>query len=131
MRSRAPSPTNLLGAIGAYLTMLNLREDDTYLWLDMCTIRQHDVSAEVPFISNVMRELGDALVVLDPWDKPVCLSRVWCLFEVAHCTLAGLPLSLGVPPTQRSLPARALLKRRVAIDAVYSGFDARSADATV
>jgi hypothetical protein len=50
----------------------------------MMCIRQHEVAADVMRIGEVICAIGKVAMVLDPWDKPVCLERVWCLYEIAQ-----------------------------------------------
>jgi hypothetical protein len=58
-----------------------------YYWLDIFVINQHgtDVLPEdfwtVTFMDMIER-IGTALLVLEPWDTPIALSRAWCLWEV-------------------------------------------------
>jgi hypothetical protein len=53
----------------------------------MC-IRQHEVAADVLRIGDVIHTIGKVAAVLDPWDKPLCLERVWCLYEIAQTVSA-------------------------------------------
>lgn len=46
-------------------------------WIDALCIRQHAVQEQVHHIGAVIARIGHVVMVLDPWDKPVCLSRVW------------------------------------------------------
>jgi hypothetical protein len=42
------------------------------------SIRQSDVTKEVELIGAIERKIGRVVMVLDPWDKPIALTRVWC-----------------------------------------------------
>jgi tetratricopeptide (TPR) repeat protein len=63
---------------------------DVVIWFDLFSNSQHHVS-ERPFewwqgtFTNAIRTLGNVLMILQPWDDPVTLTRAWCVFEVYAC----------------------------------------------
>eukprot|EP00435_Cladocopium_sp_Y103_P072937 s246_g41.t2 len=77
----------------------------TYFWICCFCINQHrvkeaqDQGVNVPFeefreaFELRVRGVGHVLALMAPWDQPVYVSRVWCVFEVftavndAHCEL--------------------------------------------
>lgn len=59
-------------------------EKPMFFWIDMMCIRQNDVSSDILNIGRVINTMRELVLVLDPWDRPVSLGRVWCLFEIAH-----------------------------------------------
>ncbi|KAG8471001.1 hypothetical protein KFE25_009422 [Diacronema lutheri] len=75
----------LVDALEEHLTNAKLQRGDTFFWLDMMSIRQSDVASDVQRIGDVIAHIGQVALVLDPWDRPLCLTRVWCLFEIAQC----------------------------------------------
>ncbi|KAG8471000.1 hypothetical protein KFE25_009421 [Diacronema lutheri] len=75
----------LIDALEEHLTNAKLQRGDTFFWLDMMSIRQSDVASDVQRIGDVIAHIGRVALVLDPWDRPLCLTRVWCLFEIAQC----------------------------------------------
>lgn len=44
---------------------------------DVFSIRQNSVAADVQMIGATLRHIGRVVMVLDPWDRPICLTRVW------------------------------------------------------
>ena len=60
-----------------------------YYWLDMLTCNQHATLADVPsdWWSNAFRDsvasIGLTVLVLQPWNAPVPLTRSWCLVRAA------------------------------------------------
>lgn len=74
----------LLDAVGAHVRMHRLNPESVFLWLDLFSIRQGQVATDVRAIGHVIRAIGRVLVVMDPWSQPVCLTRAWCLYEIAQ-----------------------------------------------
>mmetsp|Transcript_12884 Transcript_12884/g.34369 ORF Transcript_12884/g.34369 Transcript_12884/m.34369 type:complete len:201 (+) Transcript_12884:1-603(+) len=71
-------------------------------------------------------------MVIDPWDKPVCLTRVWCLYEVVHTHMqTRTTLHLAMARSERIGFRRALTDDRRAVLQALVGFDARRAQASV
>jgi hypothetical protein len=56
----------------------------------------------------VISAIGRVAMVLDPWDKPICLERVWCA-PASHASPESRPprglrrLALQVPRCRRSI----------------------------
>jgi hypothetical protein len=65
-----------------------------YYWLDIFVINQHGTDSlpddfwTVTFMDMIKR-IGTALLVLEPWDSPIALSRAWCLWEVFSAIKTG------------------------------------------
>lgn len=68
----------------------------------------------------------------DPWDKPRCLTRVWCLYEVVHCCIvkADTFLKFTMAPEECDAFTRAARANPSAVEQLIQ-FDARQAEATV
>jgi len=87
--AQACSLAKLIDALDGYLYTNTLPADKPeYFWIDLMSIRQGNVSSDVQHIGDVIQHIGKVAMVLDPWNKPMCLTRVWCLFEIAQ-TNAG------------------------------------------
>ncbi|KAJ1630210.1 hypothetical protein T492DRAFT_1004805 [Pavlovales sp. CCMP2436] len=104
-----------------------------FLWIDIFCIRQHSIVEEVKSIGLVERSIGKVLLVLDPWDAPLSLKRVWCLYEVglAARSAGEVELQLTMPPRQRVAMQAALRKDRLAVHNAVACVDARTAEASV
>jgi len=122
----------LLDALDAHVAEYGLDPAETYFWLDLMCIRQHQVSVDVHHIADVIRSVGRLVLVLDPWDKPVCLSRVWCLYELVHTQLqASTTLHLAMAPLEKMGFTAALARDRKSVHHAILAFDTRDAKATV
>lgn len=123
----------LLDALEAHLQLTGLPPRKTFFWIDIASIRQSNVSEEVRQIGALVRSIGTVLLVLDPWHAPVCLGRVWCLLEVAHCVgglAEGAQLHLTMPPSERADFIKQARDRRF-VEGVLTRFDARRAQASL
>ncbi len=73
-----------------------------YYWLDIFVINQHGTASlpddfwTVTFMDMIDR-IGTALLVLEPWDSPVALSRAWCLWEVFSAIKKGSEIHVILP----------------------------------
>jgi hypothetical protein len=57
-----------------------------------------------------VRRIGHTLLVLQPWDAPLPLTRSWCLWEL-FCTLdGGAALDIALTLAQRAAFQRALVR---------------------
>ena len=73
--------------------------------------------------------IGHTVLVLQPWDAPVPLTRSWCLWET-FCTLdGGVPLTIVLSPQQRASFQTALLERFEDIATAMGKIDTRRAEA--
>jgi len=79
---------NLIDALELHLAMEGLDEARTFFWIDLFSIRQRDIATDVIHIGAIIRHVGRMVSVIEPWDRPVCLQRVWCLYEMMHGHLA-------------------------------------------
>lgn len=58
-----------------------------YFWIDLLSVNQHSrpttsSTSMLDFISSLIRSMRDTVVVLHPLNRPLLLSRKWCLFEM-------------------------------------------------
>jgi hypothetical protein len=44
----------------------------------------------------------ETVLVLDTWNSPRPVSRVWCLYEILLTTLAGKELTIGLPLSEEA-----------------------------
>ncbi|KAG8459270.1 hypothetical protein KFE25_014115 [Diacronema lutheri] len=121
----------MVDAIEAYLELHGLSKEWTYVWVDIFSIRQHQLHTDIAHIGQIELELAHVVVVLDPWDKPVCLTRVWCLYEIVHSLHPSVVLDLTVPRAERMRFVQALAHDLSAVEEQLCSFDARNAQVTV
>jgi hypothetical protein len=61
-----------------------------YYWLDVFAVNQHNLhsQAELPKLNDAIASAKAVVVILTPWERPLALTRIWCLFEVRKCVHA-------------------------------------------
>ena len=59
-------------------------------WIDILCKNQFIVNSEdtAEELSKCVRDCGQTALACIPWEKPECLKRVWCQFEIHHTYLA-------------------------------------------
>ena len=66
------------------------RAGEEVVWFDVFSNDQHSVENR-PFdwwttlYQDFIRSIGSVLMVMQPWDDPVTLTRAWCVFEAYSC----------------------------------------------
>ncbi|KAJ1569051.1 Kinesin light chain 3 [Cladochytrium tenue] len=67
---------------------------NTYIWFDLFTNSQHNTATrpfewwENTFLSAV-KAIKNVVMVLQPWNDPIPLTRAWCVFELFSCRRTG------------------------------------------
>ena len=66
---------------------LNLSNTETFYWFDLFSNNQH-LNDPPPFewwcetFMNAVQNIGRVIMVMEPWDNPITLTRAWCLWEI-------------------------------------------------
>ena len=55
-------------------------------------------------------DIGRTVLVLQPWDAPVPLTRSWCLWEIFSTLDGGVELQIALSPAQREAFQQALVR---------------------
>lgn len=112
------------------------KEPDAYFWFDLFTNDQNSVAFKdfdwfCNTFRNSIKDIGQVLLVLAPWDDPMPVKRAWCLFEIATTInsdevkfLANLPHS----EIRNIIPA--MEKSRDCLIQALSDIQAENAEAT-
>ena len=72
--------------------------ETTFFWFDLFVNNQwaaleHDFDWWATTFRTAILEIGKTVLVLLPWNSPICLTRVWCLYEI-YCS-ANLAVALS------------------------------------
>ena len=72
--------------------------ESTYFWFDMLVNDQwhaleHDFDWWSNTFSSAISDIGQTLCIFAPWDAPICLQRVWCLYELKSSKNISIALS--------------------------------------
>jgi hypothetical protein len=106
--------------------------DDVYYWLDVFAVNQHNVhsAAELPKLQNAITASRGMVVVLAPWEKPIALTRIWCLYEILTAMNTGTPVAVQMPPDQQDAFTAELARDFSAIRLRLCEIDSVNAHAT-
>ena len=105
---------DLIDSLCASLEQQRAPPEGWFLWIDIFVVCQwvdppkarDSVAAAQNFkifsqaFLNVLKEIGRAVFILSPWDRPVWMERVWCLFEFYVVWLHQLQFEFIMPPSQ-------------------------------
>ncbi len=70
------------------------------IWLHLFSTSQHSTFSKPPewlqqtFITAI-GQMGQMVMVMTPWDSPICLTRAWCLID------SGSHFGVAFPPAER------------------------------
>jgi hypothetical protein len=76
------------------------------IWLDLFSTSQHSTFSKPPewwqrtFITAI-GQMGQMVMVMTPWDNPICLTRAWCLIELFACRNSESHFGVAFPPAER------------------------------
>ena len=87
---------------------------DTVIWLDLVSTSQHGTFSRPPewwrqTFMLAIQSLGNMVMVMCPWDRPVTLTRAWCVLELYACCSSGCRFEIALPQTQRAQLTRDLM----------------------
>ena len=111
----------------------------TYIWICCMCVNQHRVkesqaAGEVVSTEAFMAEfepkvteIGHVLAMMAPWDKPLYLSRIWCVFEMFTATKLGADkckVDIVMPPAEMKAFEADVVDGGGGIEAVFKVFGA-------
>ena len=89
------------------------------IWLDLFSTSQHSTFSKPPewwqqtFITAI-GQMGQMVMVMTPWDNPICLTRAWCLIELFACRSSGSRFGVAFPPAERARFLETITERSAA-----------------
>ena len=99
----------------------------SFVWLDAFVVNQHHTLDKVlddwlrTFQTGV-EAIGRVLTILAPWDKPVYVSRAWCVFETLAALDANVERKVVFPPAEREKLAAVIRSAHVGVNALTQVF---------
>eukprot|EP00505_MAST-04D_sp_SCG-Rhode-Island_P006188 Stramenopile-MAST_4_protein_6188 len=83
-------------------------QTDDVLWFDICTVNQHqsetrDFDWWQTTFQGAVGNIGCTVLVLFPWEKPIPLTRSWCIWEVFSTLVTNARLEVVMSDTDRFL----------------------------
>lgn len=130
----------MVEALHAHAALHDLDTSSIFYWLDLVCLRQFAQEADLIYLGALERRVGRVVLVLDPWDKPVALTRAWCLWELMHALdlpllrtvdgggpLGPAGLSVAIAPAERARLISALAANRPRVLDQLGQYDVRTA----
>ncbi|KAJ3059277.1 Kinesin light chain 3, partial [Rhizoclosmatium hyalinum] len=85
----------------------NLDPATTIIWFDLFSNSQHN-TADKPFewwetvFMNAVKSIGNVIMILQPWNDPIPLKRVWCIFEVYASNVTKSEFHVAMTPADEA-----------------------------
>ena len=135
---------DLVGGIEVWISQQAGPVASWRFWIDLFVVNQHldpprlaDTKEEEENFQVFTREfegalveIGRALVVLSPWDRPHWIFRIWCLFEFYVIMKFGIRYEFVLPKQQNSAFLKSLGEEGYKFLALVSQLDMEKADAS-
>ena len=113
----------------------NSEQPGCYFWFDVFVLSQHTSLVSQSFVNSTVRDtikqIGQVVVVMSPWQAPVPITRAWCLWELACALSNDVPVVMRLPTDQRHTLKDALSTDQARLIQAMSSVDAESAECTV
>ena len=106
--------SDVLTAIEAYEER-NPQSQPRYWWVcdfsfPQNAIKDNPTLAEelkVDGLRSLVRDIGHTVMLLDPWDEPATLGRIWCLWELLQTQQVGARFEVAMSEAQAARRRRA------------------------
>lgn len=101
---------DIVETLVSYCESENLNPKRTYFWICCLCINQHRVYENkmngivvdfLPSFNYCVKSIGHVLAMMSPWDEPVYLTRVWCIFEFFVAHENGCNVSIVMPSREK------------------------------
>jgi len=89
-----------VAAIEEYEKKLPKDSPPKFYFNDYFAINQHSPMDDLPQLAALVRESDTMVLMAMPWRNPVVLTRLWCIFEIAHAVLGGTKIKIILPPEE-------------------------------
>ncbi|KAJ3034298.1 Kinesin light chain 3 [Rhizophlyctis rosea] len=104
---------DLIDAINAFF--LEKDNPDPVLWIDLVSLPQsgrQQIGVEwlKTAFMDAITTIKDVLMVWSPWDRPITLSRAWCVYEIYACKHVGRNFDIALPPSELAAYKESLLQ---------------------
>ncbi len=86
------------------LSMLLDRRQQNYYWIDVFCMNQWKpicTATKCPSMNwfrnslpNLIKHIGTFCLIMVPWNEPIVLHRLWCLYEMAACYMVSVNINV-------------------------------------
>ena len=100
----------LFEGLSNFLKQKGLREEDTFFWECDHVIRQTDVNTDLAWLGECISAAGHTVMLMEPWDDPLPLKRVYAIKEIYHTVVSGARFDVVMSTAQQAAFEVALIK---------------------
>ena len=100
-------PRDIIIIIKCFIFEYNSSSNDPLEFIDFITDKfiisecQDSIYELLSIVKESIRDIGSVLLVMTPWDDPIPLWRVWCLFEKYSAIDVQADMHIAFPFFQR------------------------------
>jgi len=123
-----------VAAIVEYEKTLPKGSPPKFYFVDYFAVNQHSPGSDLKQLEDLVG-LSDTLVLMArPWKNPVALTRLWCIFEIAHAVLKSTKIEIILCPTEIKSFQQSLRKNIKGawelVGELFKNIDSKNATAT-
>jgi len=85
-------------AIQEYEKSLPAGTPKQFYFVDYFAINQHNPEDDLEKLGTLVKKCGTLVLMAKPWNKPVALTRLWCIYELAHALIGKSKVAIILPP---------------------------------
>ena len=85
-------------AIEEYEKNLPANSPQQFYFVDYFAINQHQPKTDLKELGALVIKCSSLVLMAKPWEKPVALTRLWCIYELAYALLGGTKVNIILPP---------------------------------
>jgi tetratricopeptide (TPR) repeat protein len=79
-------------------------EENSFIWIDCFVVNQHTSSESyidtwLDTFTTAISKIGNVMILVTPWSKPINVTRAWCVFEILVSLTAKVKTIVKVPLT--------------------------------
>jgi len=89
---------DLIAALSEYEKNIPEKSQKNYYFVDYFAVNQNKVHEDLSTLSSLIKSCKTLVLMAKPWEKPVALTRIWCIFELAQADIANNDIFLILPP---------------------------------
>mmetsp|Transcript_146609 Transcript_146609/g.372033 ORF Transcript_146609/g.372033 Transcript_146609/m.372033 type:complete len:916 (+) Transcript_146609:162-2909(+) len=126
--------TSFVEALGNWLEVTGTPQEGTYFWVDAFVVNQHQ-GQEYPQewwstrFMQAVGEIGNTILVLEPWHDPVPFTRAWVIWELYCTSVTGARLHLTMRPQEMKNFNDTLVNSFEKVQTVLSNLDVSKSEA--
>lgn len=121
-------------AIRHWLEACGIPEDEPYFWVDAFVVNLKDCEKQpqewwATHVMQAIGEIGNTILVLEPWHDPVPFKRAWVIWELYCTSVTGARLHITMTPDTMTDFHKTLVNSFETVQTALSTIDLTESDA--